>query len=94
MLRSISALLLCALPAFASEVTVLTAGRVHTLDPQRPVAEALVWDAGGRLLAVGSRAQLTASCPGAARIDVGDATVIPVRETAYVARSPPSPQRG
>ena len=77
MLRSISALLLCALPAFGADVTVLTAGRVHTLDPQRPVAEALAWDAGGRLLAVGSRVELAARFPGAARMDVGDATVIP-----------------
>jgi predicted amidohydrolase YtcJ len=77
MLRSISALLLCAAPAFGSDVTVLTAGRVHTMDPQRPVAEALAWDAGGRLLAVGSRDEVAASFPGAARMNVGDATVIP-----------------
>ena len=60
MLRSISALLLCALPAFASDVTVLTARRVHTLTAEREPVDAIAWDSTGRLLATGTSASLAA----------------------------------
>lgn len=61
----------------ASEVQLLTAARIHTSDPARPVARAMAWDASGRILAVGEAAELAARYPRARRIDVGDATVIP-----------------
>src|SRR5262245_41052169 len=77
MLRSISALFLCALPAFASDVTVLTARRVHTLAAESERVDAIAWDSTGRLLATGSRTSLESRCPGAARVDAGGATVIP-----------------
>ncbi|MFP5374806.1 MAG: amidohydrolase [Gammaproteobacteria bacterium] len=61
----------------ARETTVLSAARIHTLDPARPLAEALAFDAQGRILAVGDRGELLARYPGAARVDAGQATVVP-----------------
>ena len=61
----------------AGRVTVLTAQRIDTMDPARPRAEAMAFDAGGAILALGGRDELLARYPGAARIDAGDATVVP-----------------
>ena len=75
-----AASLLSCLVAFcaqASDVHLLTAARIHTSDPERPVAGAMAWDGSGRVLAVGDAAQLAAEYPDAKRIDAGDATVIP-----------------
>jgi predicted amidohydrolase YtcJ len=79
MLRSISALFLwaLALPAFASDVTVLTADRVYTLTAEHGHVDAIAWDSTGRLLATGLDAGLTSRFPGAAHIDTGRATVLP-----------------
>ena len=71
-----------AVPAFAqgpqaAGVTVLTAQRIDTMDLARPRAEAMAFDAGGAILALGGRDELLAKYPGAARIDAGDATVVP-----------------
>jgi predicted amidohydrolase YtcJ len=77
MLRSIFALLLCAQTCLAADVTVLTAARVHTLAAGREAVDAIAWDATGRVLATGSRANLVSRFPGAVRVDVGSATVIP-----------------
>lgn len=63
--------------ALAGQVQVLTAARIHTSDPQRPVAEALAWDEGGRVLAVGSAQEVLARYPRATRIDAAGKTVIP-----------------
>lgn len=71
---------LCAIgpmPADAQEVTVLTASRIDTMDVAAPRAEAMAFDAGGRILALGDRDTLLQRYPGAARIDAGQATVIP-----------------
>lgn len=69
--------LAAALPAAAKEVTVLTAARIHTMDSVRPQAQALAFDADGRILAVGTREEVFAGYPRATRLDVGAATVIP-----------------
>ncbi|CAN7205451.1 amidohydrolase [Pseudoxanthomonas sp. LjRoot143] len=69
-------LLACACVAQA-QVQVVTAARVHTSDPSRPVAEAMAWDAQGRILAVGDTRGLLARYPGAKRIDATGKTVIP-----------------
>jgi predicted amidohydrolase YtcJ len=73
-----------ALPAFARPpqapapgITVLLAQRIDTMDAARPRAEAMAFDAGGAILALGGRDELLAKYPGAARIDAGDATVVP-----------------
>ena len=63
--------------AQAGQVRVLTAARIHTSDPQQPLAEALAWDEGGRVLAVGSAQDLLARYPQASRIDAAGKTVIP-----------------
>ena len=69
-------LVACAAPALA-RVTVVTAAQVRTMDPARPVATALAFDGDGTILAVGDRDALLARWPDAARVDVGDATVVP-----------------
>lgn len=51
-------------------------GRVRTLDPAQPTAEAVLWEA-GRLVAVGPRAHVMEAARGAEVIDVGDAAVLP-----------------
>jgi len=74
------------LAALATSMTVtaqpvqthlLTAARIHTSDPQHPVATAMAWDDAGKVLAVGDGDALLARYPQAQRIDVGNATVIP-----------------
>ena len=60
-----------------AQVTVVTAARVHTSDPARPVAEAMAWDAQGRILAIGSATELQERYPDAKRVDVSRKTVIP-----------------
>ena len=63
--------------ALAEPVQVLTAARIHTSDPRQPLAEALAWDEGGRVLAVGSAQEVLARYPQASRIDAAGKTVIP-----------------
>lgn len=79
--RVVARLLLCgvlvAASAHAADVHLLTAARIHTSDPQRPIATAMAWDGSGRLLAVGDADALAARYPDAARTDAGDATVVP-----------------
>ena len=60
-----------------AQVTVVTAARVHTSDPARPVAEAMAWDAQGRILAIGGATELEQRYPEAKRIDASRKTVIP-----------------
>jgi len=69
-------LLMCA-GAAQAQVQVVTAARVHTSDPARPVAEAVAWDAQGRILAVGGTREVLARYPDARRIDAAGKTVIP-----------------
>ncbi|MDH5835481.1 amidohydrolase [Luteimonas kalidii] len=80
MLRPLLACLFCAiasLPAAAEDQTLLRAARIHTADVDVPVATALVWDADGRIVAVGDAAALAGAHPQARVVDAGDATVIP-----------------
>ena len=66
-------------PTFAAEpdVTLLTAARIHTMDPARPQAQAMAYDAQGRILALGAVAELRRRYPDARAIDAGGATVVP-----------------
>lgn len=57
--------------------TLLVASRIHTMHAAQPQAGALVYDAGGRILAVGDAAALAKQYPDARRLDVGKATVVP-----------------
>jgi predicted amidohydrolase YtcJ len=61
----------------AAPVTVLTAARIHTMDPAQPRAEAMAYDAGGKILAVGGKQELLRRYPRAQRLDMGAATVVP-----------------
>lgn len=63
--------------ATAADVTILTARRIHTMDVTRPTAQAMAYDATGKILELGTADALLAHFPGATRLDVGDATVIP-----------------
>ena len=55
----------------------LVNGRILTLDPRRPVVDALA-TAGGRVVATGGRAEVLRRCDRRARvIDLRGATVIP-----------------
>ncbi|WP_454831931.1 amidohydrolase [Pseudoxanthomonas wuyuanensis] len=63
--------------ATESGVTVLTAARIHTSNPQQPQVQAIAWDGRGRLLAAGDAQQLHSRYPQANRIDRPEATVIP-----------------
>ena len=67
---------LCAWPALA-QVTVLSAARIDTMDPARPRAGAMAFDAEGRILALGTLAELRRAHPGATHVDLGDATIVP-----------------
>ncbi len=79
MRRIVWIVVLCGLAAIAqaADVRLLTAARIHTSDPAQPQAGAIVWDAAGRILAVGDAGALARRYPQARRIDVGDATVVP-----------------
>jgi len=70
---------LCALVAAAPApaVTVLSAGRIDTMDLAQPRVQAMAFDDAGSILALGERTTLLARYPHARRIDAGSATVIP-----------------
>lgn len=63
--------------AQAGGESLLVAGRIHTGDPNQPVVEAMAWDAQGRVVAVGSAADLARRFPDAKRHDAAGATVVP-----------------
>ncbi len=72
-------LVLCLLtmPSSATDLWLLTAERIHTMDPDRPHATALVWDADGTLVDVGEADVLRARHPEALPVDAADAVVVP-----------------
>ncbi|HTL14347.1 MAG TPA: amidohydrolase [Thermomonas sp.] len=67
----------CGGAAAADGVTVLSAARIRTMDVARPEARALAYGDDGRILAVGEPDALLRRYPGARRLDLGDATVVP-----------------
>lgn len=60
-----------------AEPTLLVEARIHTLDAARPYADAMAWDRQGRLLALGSDAELRDRFPQARRLSLGGQTVVP-----------------
>jgi hypothetical protein len=54
----------------------LLAGRIRTLDPTLPLAEAVAFE-DGRIVAVGPRARVEEAAAGAEVVELGDATVLP-----------------
>ncbi|MDO5506212.1 MAG: amidohydrolase [Pseudoxanthomonas suwonensis] len=76
--RCLAVATLLALPLSAlAQSTIVSAARIHTMDPQQPVVQAMVYDRDGRILEVGSLDALRARHSGATRLDLGEATVIP-----------------
>ncbi|MGO4700457.1 amidohydrolase [Dyella sp. 2RAB6] len=75
--RLAAAVLLALAIAPLQAATLLVNARVHTLDPAKPEATALAWDGEGRLLAVGTTAELQEKFAGAEAVDAHGATVIP-----------------
>jgi len=61
----------------APQVTVLSAHRIYTSDAQQPAVESVAWDASGRIVAVGTAAQLRQRYPQGTRIELPQATVLP-----------------
>lgn len=61
----------------AAQITLLDNARIRTLDEARPHAQAMAWDSGGRVLALGDGNALRARWPRARMIDAGGAHVIP-----------------
>ncbi len=57
--------------------TLLVDARIHTLDPAAPHAEAIAWGEDGRLLALGTKAELRERFRGAREVSLGGQTVIP-----------------
>ena len=75
---AVSTILLAAGPTLAeNKVTLLTAARIHTMDVAHPLARAMVYDANGKILAVGEAEALAKRFPQARRVDAGNATVVP-----------------
>ncbi len=71
------ALAVFACNASGADETLLTAARIHTLDPAAPQAQAMVWDAEGNVLAVGETDTLRKQFPQARLVDAAGRTVIP-----------------
>ncbi len=68
---------MCGAAQSAGRITVVTAKTIHTMDTAQPRATAMAFDASGRIVAIDAPAFLIKRYPGARRIDLGDATVIP-----------------
>lgn len=73
----VSLFLACASTSMAAEVSVISAGRIHTSNPSVPHAEAMAWNNQGRVLALGTAQELHARYPDAKHIDASGSTVIP-----------------
>ncbi|MCM2310896.1 MAG: amidohydrolase [Steroidobacteraceae bacterium] len=65
------------LPTAPATVGAIVNARIHTLTGEQPSAEALAWDATGRIVAVGSKNAVLAQAAGATVHDAGGATVVP-----------------
>ena len=79
-------------PAAAGpQVTVLLAQRIDTMDPARPRAEAMAFDATGTILALGGRDELLAKYPGALLLVRGTKDFIPPHEREFLAIAPGHP---
>jgi len=64
--------------AATTSAGILVNARIHALDAAHPMAEALAWDAAGRIVAVGTReAVLAKAAAGARTHDARGATVVP-----------------
>ena len=63
--------------AGAADVTVLTNARIVTMDLAKPYARAMAFDSSGKIVAVGTEAEIATAYPEAAKIDAEDQPVVP-----------------
>lgn len=68
---------ICGTADAAGRITVVTAKTIHTMDAAQPRATAMAFDASGRIVAIDAPAFLVKRYPGARKLDLGDATVVP-----------------
>lgn len=72
-----SAAALAAMPLSAQPQSALVNARIHTMDPAHPIANAMAWDAEGRIVAIGTDdAPMNLTISGQAT-DAGGRTVVP-----------------
>src|SRR5687768_2021705 len=64
-------------PPPPSQITVLSAQRIYTSNPQQAQVQAIAWDEKGRIVAAGDTATLAQRYPQARRIALPQATLIP-----------------
>ena len=74
-LTGVALLAMTMLPLHAT--TLLVHAHIHTMDPDRPEATALAWGDDGKLLAVGTDAELKQRYTDAKQVDANGATVVP-----------------
>ena len=74
-LSTILALLLS--PLAAQPTGMVINGNIHTMNPDQPTAQAMVWDRDGRILAVGKSEDLASQWPDVEATDLAGRTVIP-----------------
>jgi len=80
LIAAIASLLLTGAAASATEAVragVLVNARIHTQADDRPLADAIAWDANGRIVAVGTRDEVMSKAADAAVHDARGATVVP-----------------
>ena len=69
--------LVAAQAAAADPAGMLVNAEIRTMDPDRPTARALAWDADGRILAVGDSGELKRRWPDVDALDAGGRFVVP-----------------
>jgi predicted amidohydrolase YtcJ len=70
-------LLLLSVSAIAAEPGAVVNARIHTLDPDAPVVEAMAWDSSGEVVFLGDAAQLRAEHADLERLDARGRAVLP-----------------
>ncbi|MBD8526702.1 amidohydrolase [Pseudomarimonas arenosa] len=73
----LAATVLAAIGGSAQADTLVLNAHIITIDDEMPLAEAMLFDAGGVIRAIGSRAELETRAAQARRLDLGGATVVP-----------------
>ncbi|MBL38121.1 MAG: amidohydrolase [Xanthomonadales bacterium] len=70
-------LALAASPLAAKPAGMVVNGKIHTMNPDQPVAQAMAWDRDGRIVDVGTSEELASKWPDVVAEDLAGRTVIP-----------------
>ncbi|WP_376690153.1 amidohydrolase [Wenzhouxiangella sp. EGI_FJ10409] len=70
-------LLLVSLIARAVEPGAIVNARIHTMNPDAPLVQAMAWDGQGRITFLGQADQLAAEHPGLETLNAGGRTILP-----------------